>query len=143
MTVSLVETVNLFSKSLTRDLKKIIPQIRIEAAAGLINRTPIDTGLARGNWQSSIGSPITSKTDRLDTEAGTAPTGGSGVSMREATSVAHQDIEKDFYVTNNVDYIRDLEFGASKQASGMVRLTVADFPLIVADAVREANNGNG
>lgn len=126
-----------FAISSHEDAKKIIEKVRVDVSESVINKTPLDTGFARGNWQSNIGSPIKSEITRFDREAGFAPTSGDGISVREAIETASKDIDKDFYITNNAEYIRNLEFGGSNQAPrGMVRITVADFQNIVADAVK-------
>lgn len=136
--ISMSDTVKLFVKDAKKTVETVVPAVRVKVAESLINKTPLDTGEARGNWQSSIGSPITTHTDRLDKEAGFAPTSGPGSSLREAEEVAKRDVEKDFYIVNNADHIVSLEFGGSGQApNGMQRLTVADFPALVGEAVRE------
>lgn len=133
--INISKQVNLFVKDVDKTIKRVIPGIRVEVAKSVINKTPIDTGEARGNWQSSIGAPITTHTDRLDTEAGFAPASGSGPSLREAEEVAKKSIKKDYYIANSAGHIVNLEYYASKQDGGMVRTTVADFPAIVSEVI--------
>lgn len=133
--INISKQVNLFVKDVDKTIKRVIPGIRVEVAKSVINKTAIDTGEARGNWQSSIGTPITTHTDRLDTEAGFAPASGSGPSLREADEVARKSIKKDYYIANNAGHIVNLEYYASKQDGGMVRTTVADFPAIVSEVI--------
>jgi len=136
--IDLSKQVDLFVKDVDKTIKRIVPSIRTKVAESVINKTPLDTGEARGNWQSSIGAPITTHTDRLDTEAGLAPTSGTGSSLREAEEVARKSIKKDFFIVNNAGHIVPLEYGLSTQApAGMVRITVADFPAIVSEAATE------
>ena len=119
-------------------VKEVIVETRKGVADSVINRTPLDTGYARGNWQSSIDIIIPDTITRYDREAGYAPTGGTGIAMREAEEVAEMDVEDDFILFNNAEYISGLEYGTSRQApAGMVRLTVADFPSIMGDAIRK------
>ena len=120
------------------DSERAIIGIRSKVSDSIINKTPIDTGFARGNWQASIDSPETSVIERYDTESGYAPTSGEGTSLFEANNVAVMDLDKDFYLTNNVDYIRNLEYfnGSNQAPQGMVRITVADFQNIVNDVVK-------
>lgn len=116
---------------------KAVEGVRVGVAESVINKTPLDTGYARGNWQASIGSPIKTEITRFDREAGFAPTGGDGIALRDAREVAKQSIDKDFYIVNNAEYIMNLEFGGSDQApNGMVRITVADFQNIVDEVVK-------
>lgn len=127
------------AKTIEKSERAIIG-IRSGVSDSIINKTPVDTGEARGNWQSSTGSPITSKIERFDKEAGFAPTSGDGVSLREARDVASKNIDKDFYIMNNADHIQYLEYtgsylGSEQAPNGMVRITVADFQNIVNDVV--------
>ena len=134
---SFADQIAKFKAKTMHDASKAITEIRIGVSDSIINKTPIDTGFARGNWQSSIGSPIKSEITRFDREAGFAPTGGDGISLREAQEVAETEADKDFYLTSNAEYIMNLEFGGSDQAPhGMVRVTVADFQNIVNDIVK-------
>jgi hypothetical protein len=87
-----------------------------EVFSNIIQMTPVDTGRARGNWQCTIGAPFTGEDDTGDVlkMQNTLP--------RRAGSVV--------YLTNNVPYIRKLEYipGYSRQApAGMVRVSVALF----------------
>lgn len=136
-----LDQIRLFTANAQVKTSKAIEHIRIGVAESVINKTPVDTGEARGNWQSSTGSPITSKIDRFDKEAGFAPTSGDGISLREAISIAKENIDKDFYIMNNAEHIQYLEYtgsylGSEQAPSGMVRITVADFQNIVSDAIK-------
>ena len=73
-------------------------------------------GRARGNWQCTIGAPVTVENWQSDSESamrGTVP--------QRAGSVV--------YLTNNVPYIQKLEYeGWSQQApAGMVRVSISRF----------------
>ena len=119
-------------------METVVVETRFECSDRIINSTPVYTGYARGNWQASIGQPILSEVTRYDREAGFAPTSGRGIAFDEAEDTEKKDVDKDFYLTNNAEYIRNLEFyGGSKQAPhGMVRITIADFQNIVDKAIR-------
>jgi hypothetical protein len=86
-----------------------------EADKRLREKTPVDTGYARGNWNMAVGAPDDTVADRFEPGA-TSPRpspGGAG------------DV---IYLTNAVPYIDALEHGHSKQApAGMVRLTQAEL----------------
>lgn len=92
----------------------------LEMFRSIVMTTPVDTGRAKGNWLPSVDSPRNEVSDRLDKS-------GDRVMTEIITTVP----EKTGYVVwlcNNVDYIRKLEYGGSKQApDGMVRLAVARF----------------
>lgn len=65
-------------------------------------------GRARGNWQSSTGTPASGETQKID------PGGGS--SLADARSTAAQIGKNDVsYIVNNVPYIQRLDRGWSRQ----------------------------
>ena len=108
--------------------RRIDTQIRKSTIAlfgNIIKMTPVDTGRARGNWQCSIGSPITSETDMIDKD-------GSFVTSLVAKRVKSGNV---VWLSNNVPYISKLEYGWSKQApAGMVRVSIARFGAFFAEA---------
>lgn len=108
--------------------RRIDTQIRKSSIAlfgNIIKMTPVDTGRARGNWQCSIGSPITSETDMIDKD-------GSFVTSLVAKRVKSGNV---VWLSNNVPYISKLEYGWSKQApAGMVRVSIARFGAFFAEA---------
>lgn len=93
-------------------------QIFLDLARGVITGTPVDTGRARGNWQSSVGSAINNTIDRSD------PSGQ--LSTREAEAASSRiTLGSVAYLQNNLEYITYLEDGSSQQApSGMVALNL-------------------
>ena len=88
-----------------------------QISSEIIRRTPVDTGRARGNWFAEIG-----KAHNGTTESKTA--NFSDVESKSINSIG--DI---FFFTNNLPYIKSLEFeGHSKQApAGMVRVSIENF----------------
>lgn len=106
-----------FAKRTGESVDKIVRSVCVQASTLVIKKTPVDTGRARGNWFAEINgvSAETSET-RTDTEA-----------IAEAVSTAQKASGNIFTLTNNLDYIRRLEYGWSKQApQGMVRLSIAE-----------------
>ncbi len=96
----------------------------------IVDDTPIDTGKASGNWQTSTSEP-TAVIERLGKEA----------ARSEIDSVISDDYfvrNKQVYFFNNLDYAFGLEYGNphytnpaapfSMQApSGMVRINIKNF----------------
>ena len=127
-------SMNSIVSRVNKRIDTVIRKSTIELFGSVIKMTPVDTGRAKGNWQCSIGSPITSETDRLDSAKLDSTNG----------SVAYADVIKTVkgtgnvvWLSNNVPYIQRLEYGSSKQApSGMVRLSVQRFGSIFADAAK-------
>lgn len=76
----------------------------LQALNGVVDRTPVDTGRARGNWQMSVGEPSSSVLDRTDI-------GGDSV-KRDGESVIDNVPPFDvLWLTNNLEYIAVLEHG--------------------------------
>lgn len=100
--------------------------IKIELFTSVIMDTPVDTGRARGNWQTSAEQPA------------------QGVLERSGEGSALADMEQNLggevtYLINNLPYARRLEYGHSGQApQGMVRRNVARLNQILARAVSAA-----
>jgi hypothetical protein len=114
----------------------VVRKITLDLYGRVIMRTPVDTGRARGGWTCSVDQPDLSDTGTLD------PTGSTTMGVMASRVSTEQVLGVKIYLTNNVEYIRFLEYGAeigahgSPQApQGMVRLTVKEF----ADALDKAN----
>lgn len=96
--------------------------------SGTVRDTPVDTGRARGNWQTAVGVPIDGEISRDD------PSGAAAIAEIEARTPAGAGQET--FMVNNLPYIIELENGSSKQApSGMVRRNLARVQRIVDAAI--------
>ncbi len=101
---------NRLADRIERAVDSLVREIFSDIAMIVIVATPVDTGEARGNWQSSAGFPELNTTNRL------APTGGQSVT--EALTVARRaPFLTPLYLTNNVGHIGPLNRGSSPQAS--------------------------
>jgi hypothetical protein len=110
-------------------------KIALDVFGRVIMRTPVDTGRARGAWQTTIGAPAE---------------GNRSPRRREAGAIAdmHRRVrewnpeETAIFLTNNLPYIGVLENGrvgkrGSEQApNGMVAVTLSEYPNIVRVASR-------
>jgi len=81
-------------------------------------RTPVKTGLAAGNWQSTTDSPAETVIERF----------GAAAAIEEAENVAAGlKPFQDAYVSDPVDYMQYLNQGSSDQApAGFVELSLAE-----------------
>lgn len=104
--------------------------IVLELFSSVIKDTPVKSGRAKGNWQTSLSAP---KSGEL------ARTGDAAAINEVASETAKFGMGKVIYLTNNLPYIYRLEFlGWSKQApSGMVRKNVARIQANIRKAVAE------
>lgn len=97
-------------------------KISLDALKRLVEKTPVRTGRARGNWQVGIDQrPETQDVLRYDQSGGpTIRKGAAVIKGMQKPCVC--------YLTNNVDYINDLEDGKSTQApNGMMAVTVQEL----------------
>ena len=92
----------------------------------IIDGTPIKTGLARGNWQTSVG----------DAMMDILPVRPSSEAKRELAAIADEALaDQTLVMANNAKHIVRLEYGWSLQApNGMFRLAVAQWDQNVAAA---------
>lgn len=81
-----------------------------EVATEVVEKTPVDTGYARGNWQPGLNAPPFVPVSVLDPTAQAAP-------ARIAALAAFIRPGDTFYITNNADYIELLNQGYSPQAA--------------------------
>lgn len=117
----------------TQERLVVIPRkIALEVLRRVVMRTPVDQGRARGNWQTEVGTMNEGESDVVDPGGGAAIE--AGVSAIESWTAENVGL----FIFNNVPYIGKLEDGYSDQApAGMVKVTVAEFDMIVDMASRE------
>jgi hypothetical protein len=119
-----------FVEKANGNIDLVVRKVALEMFSRVIQKSPVDTGRFKGNWQVAIGS-IPDGTLQLDDKAGTA-------TMAKVTAVALQlEAGQVIYLVNNLPYAQALEYGHSKQApQGMVRLTIAEFNAAVERAAQ-------
>lgn len=127
-----------FEAEMTRWAIKHIPKIgKIVHAAvteavynGIVRRTPVLTGRARGNWFPSTGSPSEQVGEHVFGGSRTGEPVTGEEKARIKTIVAKLKAlplgETTAYITNNLDYIQRLEDGKSPKSppQAMVRGTI-------------------
>ena len=117
-----------FAKDATEAHNKITRAATIELFGGVIKSTPVDTGRARGNWQTAVGTPPTDELERDD------KSGAQAIAEVEANTPPGAGQQT--YMVNNLPYIFALEEGSSTQApEGMVRKNVDRVQRIVNKAI--------
>lgn len=111
-----------FKRKTVSKLEMAVREIISLTYTQVVQGSPVDTGLFRGNWQTSIGSPIDFPIEMLD------KTGAASIENMESILGALA-LGQTSYMTNNVPYAQGLEDGNSTQApNGMVKLAVQNFP---------------
>lgn len=112
--MSFSDDVRRFATKTTEAHSKITRVATLELFSGVIKATPVDTGRARGNWQTAVGSPAQAETERLDKSGGEA--------IAEVEAKTPEGAGQVTYLSNNLPYIEELENGSSTQApEGFVR----------------------
>lgn len=109
---------------------EIVRGITLGLFTAVIKDTPVDTGRARGEWQTTVGAEAASQNGRVDE--------GGGSSIAEVISKTPQKAGGETFMTNNLPYIIRLEYGYSKQApGGMVRKNLARINRLVQAEARK------
>ena len=100
-------------------------KVVMEIVTRVVQRTPVDTGRARANWQTTFGAPGVAVLDQADKT-------GAGAIGRGVNVAGRFPMGATVWISNALPYAAKLEYGWSKQApAGMVRVTVAEFQGLV------------
>ena len=75
----------------------------------VVDRTPVKSGLAKGNWQVGLGLPVSTPLKRKSK-------GGAGVISSGTARIAKSKQGENIYISNLVPYIKKLNEGSSTQA---------------------------
>ena len=143
--MSFASDMEAYAKKAGLSLNQTVISVALELYGSVIKDTPADTGRARGNWQCSIGAPLSGVISG-EGESGTetdAPNGDgpkTAAAISDVRSVALKLLPgQTIYLANNLPYIRRLEYDSwSDQApAGMVRKNIARIQQIVAKAARD------
>lgn len=117
------------------DLWDGVFQITAQFCYGVADRTPHDTARAKGSWQ--IGFEPT-EASLPETFKGTVSEVMSAISAKIEKAASDERRPSIIYVSNNVQYIMQLEAGHSRQApQGMIALTLAELSAAIDRLVKE------
>lgn len=120
-----------FAGLVPRKMDMALRKVGLEVLSGITLGTPVDTGRARGNWQTTVGAPAEGDLDRED-KTGALAIGAGAVTV----NAWKPSDESSLFIANNLPYIEALENGHSKQApAGMVGVTLARFQDIVRESI--------
>lgn len=109
---------------------KTVRAVTLALFREVIQRTPVDTGRLKGNWQTTVGVPATGQLPRND-PAGALAFGDAVMKVGGIGSVT--------YLANNLPYASRIEYDGwshTKAPAGMVRVSFARIDSIVSAAVR-------
>ena len=116
--MSLTLDIRAFAEKAGKNADAKVRIICLDLLSGIVLNTPVDTGRARANWQTSIGAPKSTQLEATD-KSGEATIANAQDDVANAAGNI-------FWITNNLPYIYRLEYeGWSQQAPrGMVRLSL-------------------
>ena len=109
-----------FEANMLREIDLRIRRIGLELLKKLIDKTPVDTGHLRHNWQVTINT-------QTDTELPGEDTGGIATFNREKVKLTNLGPGPLVVFQNPAPYAERIETGTSKQApQGMVRISLQE-----------------
>lgn len=116
--------------------REIFAASAIQVAEKVITRTPVDEGRARINWNPSINRYDDSTSDEKPGESAAT----SRATNRATAEASKLKLGDTFTLVNGLPYIRELEYGSSKQApQGMVRRSVDEFNAALREVIRRVS----
>ena len=133
-----------FAENAQARMTRIVRASALKLFTNIIERTPVDTGRARANWQIDLndisenaGVNFQGERGASDDEARRGRNAAQAASEATGKAMARiGDIDErtlKIFIFNNVNYIIPLEYGSSEQApDGMVRISLAEWQQIVA-----------
>ena len=124
-----------YAKNLDISLEEVAVAVCSTAAKLIIEKTPVDKGGAKANWVATINTPYNGVVKTKDKSG--------AIAISKAIKTAGNASGNVFYLTNNLPYIRKLEYGGynegkkiiggfSTQApAGMVRISMMELKAYV------------
>ena len=103
----------------------VIKKATFELFRSVIEKSPVDTGRFRANWNVAVGSPDLSTNKETDD----SPRGEPSVQNMQKVVLNSKFIDQSIFLTNSLPYANRLEEGWSEQQApnGMVRISIAEF----------------
>ena len=137
--MSFARDIKKWAEQTGQDINTVRRATFLDLTGRIIKRTPVDTGRAKGNWQPSSRTVLTT-TINMDYPNAIKGSDGdlAGVTVMAKTRNVAAQVKNDdtLYLANNLPYIVPLEYGYSKQSpGGMLRITVQEFQIAVKTAV--------
>lgn len=113
-----------FQRRAQEKAEKNFKRVCLKAFQNIVQRTPVLTGCARGNWRINFGkTPLrTFSTDKTDKG------GASTIAEGSSSILGDAELGVRVNIVNSAPYIQRLEHGYSVQApGGMVHITVREI----------------
>lgn len=119
-----------FAKKAGANADLVVRKVVLDVGKSVVEKSPVDTGRFRANWQHSVGESNDATSEAVD------PSGSATIATLGASIAATPAAGQTHYLTNSLPYAIPLENGHSKQApAGMVGITVVEYQSFVDSAV--------
>lgn len=120
---NLRQAMNALADAIDDEQERVVKATATRALRAAVRRTPKDEGLARSGWFVSTGRPVRRKPIsplRSGTVYGLGERGNATAAINRGKQIIDRLRVRggrvDVFITNNVDYIEDLDNGSSAQA---------------------------
>jgi hypothetical protein len=107
------------AKRIDMAIDNLVKKVALTADQTVVLATPVDTGRARSNWITTINSPNSGTIDPYSPgdKLGIGETANAQAAMDQAKAVVATRMRgQSIHITNNLEYIGELNRGTSKQA---------------------------
>jgi len=121
-------------------IEQVIRKACIDLYTAIVERTPVDTGRAKGSWQLS-----THHSNFVEPESTAISTSDIASIVNDNVSGFNMDVQDEQVVIyNNLEYIEHLENGTSQQApAGMVSVSLMEFEQFFREALQGLDGVSG
>jgi len=127
--------INKFVKKAPEHVNEIVRRVCFDLYQHFVDRTPYDTGRARGGWAIGVNERRLAPEGRKAEPGREANTSLEGMFGEAKSILAEVKGDCVVYMVNNVEYIIPLEMGHSKQRPhGFVRITLREYQKYLRDA---------
>lgn len=129
--MSFAQQVQLFARKSKQATDKTVRAITFALFSEVIDRTPVDSGRLKGNWQTTIGAPAMGTVTVTDKD-------GSVTKASMASAIGGWGSVT--FLANNLPYASRIEYEGwshTKAPAGMVRVSFARVQQIVAEEARK------
>ncbi len=121
----MVDTVRAVVRAVNKLTERAIVKLTLDVTANLREVTPRDTGWAAANWVPSIGKPVVADLGGIQPTAALATSAAAEQATAIAGVLGYKLSRGRVFVTNNVDYITELNDGKSKkEPAGFVQRAI-------------------
>ena len=112
-----------FAKKVDLDLGTVVQKVAMDVLTGVVMRTPVATGRARGSWL--VGVNKIPEGEGLPEGTQLSRSAATSESLKQGNQISKVNGKSTVYIINPLPYAKPLEDGSSEQApNGMVKVTL-------------------